>query len=103
MSQPGDNGALPESAAFDRLEAAVSRLVDEITDANRRADAAAAKNAELSELVQRFTGNEESAGELMTRLKTLESENAELRGRLDAGRDGVERMIARINFLENQG
>lgn len=103
MSQPGDNGALAESAAFDRLEAAVSRLVDEITDANRRADAAATKNAELSELVQRFTGNEESAGELMTRLKTLESENAELRGRLDAGRDGVERMIARINFLENQG
>lgn len=94
---------MPESAAFDRLEAAVSRLVDEIADANRRADAASRKNAELAELVQRFTGNEESAGELMTRLKSLETENAELRGRLDAGREGVERMIARINFLENQG
>jgi len=38
----------------------------------------------------------------MTRLKRLEDENAELRDRLEAGREGVERMIARIRFLENQ-
>lgn len=101
MSQPGDNGT-PEGAAFDRLEAAVSRLVDEAADATRRADAATAKNGELSELLQRFTGDEGEAGELVARLKSLESENAELRGRVDAGRAGVERMIARINFLENQ-
>ena len=65
--------------------------------------AAAARNAELTALLQRFTGDEEEAGEFVARLKSLESENAELRGRLDAGRDGVDRMIARINFLENQG
>jgi len=53
--------------------------------------------------VRRFTGNEAEAGELMNRLKGLETENVELRGRLEAARAGVDRMIARIKFLENQG
>jgi len=53
--------------------------------------------------VQRFTGDEAEAGRLLSRLKRLESENEDLRGRLDRGRAGVERMIARIRFLENQG
>ena len=39
----------------------------------------------------------------MTRIRTLEEENADLRARLERGRDGVDRMIARIRFLENQG
>jgi predicted nuclease with TOPRIM domain len=58
---------------------------------------------ELSELVKRFTGDDAEAGLMLTRLKRLEDENADLRGRLDQGRAGVERMIARIRFLENQG
>ena len=39
----------------------------------------------------------------MSRLKGLEQENADLRARLERGRDGVDRMLARIRFLENQG
>ena len=62
-----------------------------------------AKSAELSELVKRFTGDDAEAGRMLTRLKRLEDENSDLRGRLDQGRAGVERMIARIRFLENQG
>ena len=103
MSQPADNGAGSEDAAFERLERAVSGLVERLEAERARAAAAESKNDELAQLVQRFTGNEAEAGELMSRLKGLEGENAELRGRLEAGRAGVERMIARIKFLENQG
>lgn len=102
MSKPADNGG-GEKAAFARLESAVGRLLERLADESRRAEAAEARSTELNQLVQRFTGDEAEAGRLLTRLKRLEMENADLRGRLDRGRTGVERMIARIRFLENQG
>lgn len=88
--------------AFTRLEAAVGQVMDRLVAVRGRAETAEARSAELAQLVQRFTGNEEEAGRLMTRLKRLEDENAELRQRIEEGREGVERMIARIRFLENQ-
>jgi len=39
----------------------------------------------------------------LTRLKNLESENQELLDRLKMGKAGVERLLARIRFLEEQG
>jgi len=110
VSQPEDNGAAPDDAAFERLESAVARLMaayaeesSKVSAERTRADAAEARTGELAELVKRFTGDEAEAGLMMTRLKDLEQENADLRSRLERGRDGVDRMIARIRFLENQG
>ncbi len=110
MSEPGDNGGAPEAAAFDRLEAAIGQLVERleasgasVQEAEARATAAEARTAELAELVKRVTGDEAEAGRLMSRLKGLEQENADLRTRLERGRDGVDRMLARIRFLENKG
>ena len=103
MSEPEDNGVAADKASFKRLEGAVGQLFDKLSEARRRTRAAEAKTVELAELVRRFTGNEAEAGELMNRLKGLETENVELRGRLEAARAGVDRMIARIKFLENQG
>jgi len=102
VSEPEDNGGAPEEAAFARLEGAISQLVDSLTAETERTKAAETKNTELADLVRRFTGDEAAAGQLMGRLKGLETENTDLRGRLEAGRAGVERMIARIKFLENQ-
>ena len=42
------------------------------------------------------------AGRLLSRLKALESENEDLHARLEQGREGVERVLARIRFLEEQ-
>jgi hypothetical protein len=36
------------------------------------------------------------------RLRELENENLELRDRLGRGRDTVERLVARLRFLEDQ-
>jgi predicted nuclease with TOPRIM domain len=108
VSQPGGNGAGGEGGgasaddAFVRLEDAVGELIDRLSATRLRAEQAEAKNAELADLVQRFTGDEKEAEELMSRLGKLEVENEQLRGRLDEGRAGVERMIARIRFLESQ-
>ena len=103
MSKPADNGSAAEQASFAALEGAVGQVLHRLGQEVKRAESAEAKSAELSELVKRFTGDDAEAGRMLTRLKRLEDENSDLRGRLDQGRAGVERMIARIRFLENQG
>ena len=99
MSQPGDDR---EADGFARLEGAIGELLHRLAETRVRAHAAEQKQAELAELVQRFTGDEHEAEQLMTRLRALETENEDLRSRLERGREGVERMIARIRFLESQ-
>ena len=102
MSQPGDSGGQPAQDAFAALEGAVGQALERLADVTKRAEAAERKSAELNELMKRFTGNPAEAGEVLTRLKTLEDENTEFRGRLEQGRAGVERLMAKIRFLENQ-
>jgi len=102
VSKPEDSGTADERAAFARLERAVGRLLDRLETTTMRAEEAEARAEELATLVQRFTGDESEADRLLTRLGHLEAENLELRSRLERGRDGVDRMIARIHFLENQ-
>jgi predicted nuclease with TOPRIM domain len=67
-----------------------------------RAEEAEAKSEELEEIVRRFTGDEAEAGRLLTRLSDLEEENTDLHGRLKKGRSGVDRLLAKIRFLEAQ-
>ena len=99
MSNPEDRG---EQAVFQVLERTVGLAVEELRALRTRATEAEARGAELGELLQRFTGDEAAAGRLLTRLRALEEENTELRRRLEKGREGVERMLARLRFLEDQ-
>jgi CHASE3 domain sensor protein len=57
----------------------------------------------MRELLRKFTEGEEDPARLMTRLRTLESGNQELLDRLQKGKGGVDRLLARIRFLEEQG
>ena len=100
MSNTEDSAQQPERPAFQELDAAVGRLIEQLVDSNERATEAEAQSAELQELVKRFTGDDAEAGRLLTRLKDLESENIDLKTRLDQGREGVDRLLARIKFLE---
>ncbi|MEQ8331078.1 MAG: hypothetical protein RH859_11515 [Longimicrobiales bacterium] len=102
MSNSGDDNGRPERPALQRLEELVGRAVDRLEALRLRAEAAEAKNAELEELVRRFTGDEAEAGRLLSRLRALEADNEDLRDRLSRGRDGVDRILARIRFLEEQ-
>ena len=103
MSNTEVDGGQPERAAFQELDSAVGELIEELVTLKGRASEAESKSAELEELVQRFTGDDAEAGRLLTRLRDLESENTDLKARLDRGREGVDRLIARIKFLEEHG
>ena len=102
MSNTEVDGGQPERAAFQELDAAVGALIEELAAMKGRASEAEAKSVELEELVQRFTGDDAEAGRLLTRLKDLEGENTDLKERLERGREGIDRLIARIKFLEEQ-
>jgi hypothetical protein len=102
LSKPEDNGGAPEKEAFATLEHAVAQTLDRLQAITDRVAAAEAHSAELGELVKRFTGDEVEAGRILTRLKDLEGENVDLRTRLEQGREGVDRMLAKIRFLESQ-
>ena len=101
MSNPAGNGQ-PERDAFAALESAVGQALERLDQMSRRVQAAEAKSAELDEVVRRFTGNEQEAGRILSRLRHLEEENADLKGRLAEGRAGVDRLLSKIRFLENQ-
>ena len=101
MSNPAGNGAR-ERQAFEELEGAVGDMLDRLAWMNERMALAEEKSEELEELLKRFTGNEVDPGEIVSRVRVLEVENADLRSRLERGREGVERLLAKIRFLENQ-
>jgi predicted RNase H-like nuclease (RuvC/YqgF family) len=94
--------AMPDRAALDALERAVGDLLDRISWLHDRAALAEDKREDLQELLQRFTGTDVDAGQMMARLRVLESENADLRSRLEQGRAGIDRLLAKIRFLESQ-
>jgi len=103
VSNSGDNGARSARDAFAELEGAVNHALDRLSAMTERAEAAEKKSAELNELMRRFSGSPEQAGDVLTRLKRLEDENADLKGRLEKGRAGVDRLLAKVRFLEGQG
>lgn len=102
----GDDGAggLPsDRRAFLRLERAVSQLLAARDGLERRARVAEARTAEVEALLRRLAGGELDPGALAERVRQLESENEDLLRRIDEAREGVERLLARIRFLEAQG
>jgi len=67
-----------------------------------RLDRAERENAELRALVSRVTNDPEEAPRVLERLGILERENADLAKRLETARAGVERLLARVQFMEDQ-
>ena len=102
MSNPGGKAEQADRLALKALEKAVGQAMARLEEFRVRAQGAEARSAELGKLLQRFTRDQGEAPLLLSRLTALEQENAELRGRLDKGREGVERLLARIRFLEGQ-
>jgi predicted nuclease with TOPRIM domain len=100
--QSGQSGQSADRAALHRLEGAVGEALTQLADARERARTAEDQCAELEEVVRRFTKEDGAANLVLTRLRTLEEENTDLRARMDKGRDGVERLLARVRFLEGQ-
>ena len=86
--------------AFNDLERAVSRLLDEL-EASRDRESGARK--QLRETQKSVKGLENVGGtEVLERLRLLETENDDLKSRLSDGREIGKRLKAKIRFLEER-
>ena len=93
----------PEMQAFDDLEAMVVRATTQLKKLRADLKEARAEGTETKELLRQFTDGEEDPALMLTRLEKLEAENQDLIFRVQKGKEGVERLLARIRFLEEQG
>jgi predicted RNase H-like nuclease (RuvC/YqgF family) len=88
--------------SFKDLEAAVGRALEEIERLRRRADESDRRCAELETLLGNFQAGDENPAAMKSRLTRLETENRDLHERIGRGRETVERLLARMRFLEDQ-
>jgi hypothetical protein len=91
-----------ERTGFDRLEGLVADALDSLASLRDRALSAEARVRDLEEALERHEAAGGASEETAHRLGAYQAENRELRGRLTRGREGVERLLARIRFLEEQ-
>ena len=102
MSNPAGNGEGLEQAAFIELERIVDAALRHLGEVIRRAEMAEDRNAEFEALIKRFAGDEGDAGQVLHRLAELEEDNENMRSRLEAGQVSVDKLIAKIRFMEEQ-
>ncbi len=87
---------------FRRLRLAVERMVAHVEDLESRVELAERRAKELDDLLRRMSSGELRPSQVLGRLEVLEVENADMRRRLELGRDGVEKLLAKVRFLEQQ-
>ena len=61
-----------------------------------------AKNAAAEAVLRKNTQNEGASLDLMDDFAALQNENGDFRARLEQGREAVDRLLAKIRFLEEQ-
>lgn len=97
MSESGEASPAEseERRAWGRLEAAIGRLLDDRALQLRRI-------AELEAMLGQLRDGSLNPVAQQDRLHALEGENADLHRRIREGREGVDRLLAKLRFLEEQ-
>jgi hypothetical protein len=102
MSRSEDNAPEGKEDPLLGLEQAVGRALQRIRELEARLGEAERRAEELDDVLLDVSGGEQKPTVLVDRVNRLEAENQELLERLAQGREGVERLLARIRFLEDQ-
>jgi chromosome segregation ATPase len=87
-------------AEWNHLELVVRRLLDQYAVVRRRAGTAERRLEQLERTVKELSAGELDPQALRGRVHALEAENRELAARLAEARERVERIQARLRFLE---
>ena len=95
------DGVSPEQAVK-RLENAVNAALKQVESLQGDVVRMQRQGEALEGLLKGVTSGEEGPRELIEKIHIIEEENRDLRSRLDEGRAGVERLLARVKFLEEK-
>ena len=98
----GERSAASRVPALAPLETAVERALEEVRAVRERAAQAEARAERNEQLLRQFVDGREDPGALASRVAELEAENESLRARIEQGREGVDRILASIRFLEER-
>ena len=100
MSNAEAKGRSGRPAEWDRLELAVRRLVDELAQWRGRAERAEAAVAEMDAALRAVSTGSLDPLALQKRTQVLEQENTVLQQRLEQARERVQRIVARLDFVQ---
>ena len=95
------DGVSPDQAVR-RLEKAVTAALERVEQLRGKMVRMHAQGEALEGLLKGVTSGEDGPRELIEKLHILEEENRDLRSRLEQGRTGVDRILARVKFLEEK-
>ncbi len=88
--------------AVKRLESAVTAALARVELLEGEVVRMNEQGEELEGLLKGVTSGDAGPREMIAKLHILEEENSDLRRRLEEGREGVDRLLAQIRFLEEQ-
>lgn len=88
--------------ALGELERSVNAVLDELSRLRRETVEQQRRLAEARDLVRGLEQGDVDALDLTERIGRMEAENTDLRRRIEEGREGVERLLARVRFAEEQ-
>lgn len=97
-----DRDELRARDALGDLEEVLGRLLEELDRLRDRARTAERRVEDVESLLRNFTTGADDPARLHRRMAEVEAENRELREKIQEGRAGVERLLGRIRFLEEQ-
>lgn len=83
------------------LAAAVGRAIAEVRAARERAAEAEAGATRSDDLLREFVDGTQDPGALAKQVSELEAENQMLRSRIQQGQKVVDKILARIRFIED--
>ena len=101
-SSDSEKEAASPDVAIARLEEAVTSALEEVHRLRGEISRLDAQGQELEGLLRGVTTGEGGPREMVDRLHVLEEDNRDLRARLKLGREGIEKLMKRIRFLEDQ-
>jgi chromosome segregation ATPase len=87
---------------LDRLELTVRRLLEAHDAWRARAETAEARIRELERAVQELASGSLDPVAMADEVRSLETQNAELRTRLSSAQQAVQRMLSRLQFVEEE-
>ncbi len=103
MSDSGENKTdAAERQALTQVESAVERLLEDRASVVERSQELEGRIRELEDLLGKFMKGTVDVASLEEAVGRLSERNAELTGRINEGKEGVERLLSRFRFLENQ-
>lgn len=102
MSDSVERAEAVEGQAMGRLEAAVDRLVEEHAAALGQLADAESRVRELEAHLAASAKDGTDPVVLRETITKLQEQNADLKNRIGLGREGVDRLLSRIRFLEQR-